>query len=158
MSAISQNRPVVIEIKGLKTSHFKEKKTAPRDREEIGSMGHVERPQSEPANNDIQLGLTLCGCQNQPFRPPADWFDPEINPRLADFCRHYSLHFVPCRPGKPEHKGKVERAVAYIRNNALKGRRFRSLAEENFFLQRWETNIADKRIHGTTRQQGAACF
>src|ERR1700757_1292873 len=58
VSAISQNRPVIIEIKGLKTSHFKEKKTAPRDREEIGSMGHVERPQSEPANNDIQLGPT----------------------------------------------------------------------------------------------------
>jgi len=88
----------------------------------------------------------------------ADWFDPEINPKLADFCRHYGLHVVPCRPGKPEHKGKVERAVAYVRNNALKGRRFRSLAEENLFLQRWETNIADKRIHGTTRQQVAACF
>jgi len=56
MSAISQNRPVIIEIKGLKTSHFKESKTAPLDREEIGSMGHVECPQSEPANNDIQLG------------------------------------------------------------------------------------------------------
>jgi hypothetical protein len=48
--------------------------------------------------------------------------------------------------------------VAYVRNNALKGRRFRSLAEENLFLQCWETNIADKRIHGTTRQQVAACF
>jgi hypothetical protein len=23
--------------------------------------------------------------------------------------RHYNLHMVPCRPGKPEHKGKVER-------------------------------------------------
>src|ERR1700756_4690635 len=56
VSAISQNRPVIIEIKGLKTSHFKENKTAPRDLEENGSMGHVERPQSEPANNDIQLG------------------------------------------------------------------------------------------------------
>jgi transposase len=56
----------------------------------------------------------------------ADWFDPEINPKLADFCRHYKLHVVPCRPGKPEHKGKVERGVAYLRNNALKGRRFRS--------------------------------
>jgi hypothetical protein len=56
VSAISQNRPVIIEIKGLKTSHFKESKTAPLDREEIGSMGHVECPQSEPANNDIQLG------------------------------------------------------------------------------------------------------
>jgi hypothetical protein len=56
VSAISQNRPAIIEIKGLKTSHFKEKKTAPRDRDGNGSMGHVERPQSEPANNDIQLG------------------------------------------------------------------------------------------------------
>ncbi|MFY9986337.1 MAG: IS21 family transposase [Chthoniobacterales bacterium] len=88
----------------------------------------------------------------------ADWFDPEINPKLADFCRHYKLHVVPCRPGKPEHKGKVERGVAYLRNNALKGRRFRTLAEENFFLQRWEGSIADKRIHGTTRKQVAACF
>jgi transposase len=28
----------------------------------------------------------------------ADWFDPEINPKLADFCRHYGLHVMPCRP------------------------------------------------------------
>jgi transposase len=88
----------------------------------------------------------------------ADWFDPEINPKLADFCRHYGLHVVPCRPGKPEHKGKVERGVAYLRANALKGRRFKSLAEENLFLERWESQVADKRIHGTTRKQIAACF
>jgi transposase len=88
----------------------------------------------------------------------ADWFDPDINPKLADFCRHYNVHVVPCRPGKPEHKGKVERGVAYLRNNALKGRRFRSLAEENLFLQSWESSIADKRIHGTTRKQVATCF
>jgi transposase len=88
----------------------------------------------------------------------ADWFDPEINPKLADFCRHYGMHVVPCRPGKPEHKGKVERGVAYLRNNALKGRRFRSIAEENLFLQHWESSVADKRIHGTTRKQVAACF
>ena len=36
----------------------------------------------------------------------ADWFDPEINPKLADFCRHYGMHVVPCRPGMPHHKGK----------------------------------------------------
>src|ERR1700758_3619160 len=54
VSAISQNRPGIIEIKGLKTSHFKESKTAPLDWGEIGSMGHVECPQSEPANNNIQ--------------------------------------------------------------------------------------------------------
>jgi Integrase core domain len=36
----------------------------------------------------------------------ADWFDPEINPKLADFCRQYGMHVVPCRPGMPHHKGK----------------------------------------------------
>ena len=88
----------------------------------------------------------------------ADWFDPEINPKLADFCRHYGMHVVPCRPGMPQHKGKVERGVAYLRENALKGRRFRSLAEENHFLNYWESSVADKRIHGTTCKQVAACF
>jgi transposase len=35
----------------------------------------------------------------------ADSFDPEINPKLADFCRHYGMHVVPCRPAMPHHKG-----------------------------------------------------
>ena len=88
----------------------------------------------------------------------ADWFDPEMNPKLADFCRHYGMHVVPCRPWTPQHKGKVERGVGYVRNNALKGRRFKTLAEENLHLQRWESGVADKRIHGTTCKQVGACF
>jgi transposase len=88
----------------------------------------------------------------------ADWFDPQINPKLADFCRHYHIHAMPCRPRMPQHKGKVERGVSYVRGNALKGRRFKSLAEENLFLRQWEENVADKRIHGTTCKQVAARF
>jgi hypothetical protein len=88
----------------------------------------------------------------------ADWFDPDINPKLADFCRHYGMHVLPCRPGRPEHKGKVERGIAYVRSNALKGRRFKSLSEENRFLSHWESQVADKRIHGTTRKQVIALF
>src|SRR5271165_3535675 len=56
LSAIGQTRPAIIEINGLKTSHFKESKTAPFHRGEIGSMGHVQSPQSESANNDLQPG------------------------------------------------------------------------------------------------------
>jgi predicted transcriptional regulator len=37
----------------------------------------------------------------------ADWFDPEINPKLADFCRHYRLNVMPCRPYRPQHKELV---------------------------------------------------
>jgi hypothetical protein len=54
---ISQNHPGIIEIKGLKTSHFKECKTAPWGMEQTGSMGDVECPQSEPANNDLHLAI-----------------------------------------------------------------------------------------------------
>lgn len=88
----------------------------------------------------------------------ADWHDPEINPKLAEFCRHYGVSVLPCRPATPQHKGKVERGVAYVRNNALKGRRFATLEAENAHLAHWESQVADTRIHGTTCKQVAALF
>jgi transposase len=83
----------------------------------------------------------------------ADWFDPEINPKLADFARHYGTVILPTRPGMPRHKGKVENGVKYVQNNALKGRQFSSLGEQNQFLEQWERAVADTRIHGTVREQ-----
>ena len=88
----------------------------------------------------------------------ADWYDPAMNPKLADFCRHYGMTPMPCRSYTPQHKGKVERGVAYAKNNALKGRRFASLGEQNAHLLQWEEQVADKRVHGTTRRQVAAVF
>ena len=77
----------------------------------------------------------------------ADWYDPEINPKVAEFCRHYGTVI-----------GKVEAGVKYGQNNALKGRSFTSLAEQNLFLSDWERTMADTRIHGTTRQQVIKVF
>lgn len=88
----------------------------------------------------------------------ADWYDPTMNPKLADFCRHYGMTPMPCRAHTPQHKGKVERGVGYAKNNALKGRKFASLAEENTHLLHWEVQVADKRVHGATRRQVAAMF
>ena len=36
--------------------------------------------------------------------------------------------FLPTRPYTPRHKGKVENGIDYVQDNALKGRRFASLA------------------------------
>ncbi len=83
----------------------------------------------------------------------ADWFDPELNPKIIAFARHYNFVFLPTKPYTPRHKGKVESGVKYVKNNALKGRSFASLAEHNRFLLHWERQVADTRIHGTTRQQ-----
>ena len=85
-------------------------------------------------------------------------YDPELNPKLRDFAAHYGTCILPSRVRTPRHKGKVERQVGYAQDNALKGRSFKSLAEQNAHLRDWETNVADKRIHGTTRHQVQRMF
>ena len=88
----------------------------------------------------------------------ADWFDPELNPKIVAFCQHYATVILPTKAYTPRHKGKVERGVDYVQDNGLKGRTFDSLAAENRFLTEWEATIADTRIHGTTRQQVGKLF
>jgi transposase len=88
----------------------------------------------------------------------ANWADPELNPKLIDFARHYCTTIMPCLPGVPEHKGKVENSVKYVKENALAGRKFSSLAELNLALAHWEKTVADLRIHGTTKRQVAQLF
>lgn len=83
----------------------------------------------------------------------ADWYDPEIHPKLQSFAAHYGTVFLPTKPYTPRHKGKVESGVKYAKNNALKGRVFDSLTAQNAFLADWETRIADTRLHGTTKRQ-----
>jgi len=83
----------------------------------------------------------------------ADWYDPELNPKLAEFARFYGTVILPCKPGMPRHKGKCEAGVDYAQENAVKGRRFESLGAQNIYLAEWERNVADTRIHGTIHQQ-----
>ena len=90
--------------------------------------------------------------------PQADWYDPEIHPKLRSFAVHYGTAILPTRPYTPRHKGKVESSVKYVKNNGLKGRSFASLAEQNAYLDEWEQSVADTRIHGTTKQQVQAQF
>ena len=85
-------------------------------------------------------------------------YDPELNPKLRDFAAHYGTCILPSRVYTPRHKGKVERQVGYAQDNALKGRTFKSLAEQNAYLREWETQVADQRIHGTMRRQVQRMF
>jgi len=88
----------------------------------------------------------------------ADWYDPDLNPKIQEFCRHYGTVVLPTRVRTPRHKGKIERGVGYAQCNALKARTFTSLAEQNRFLAEWESTVADTRIHGTTRKQVGKVF
>lgn len=86
------------------------------------------------------------------------WADPELNPKLRDFALHYGIAILPCRPKTPEHKGKVENSIRYVRQSAVTGRKFASVAALSLALREWEDTVADLRIHGTTRRQVAAMF
>jgi len=88
----------------------------------------------------------------------ADWFDPDLNPKILAFCKHYGTVVLPTKVRTPRHKGKIERGVGYAQDNALKGRTFDSLSDQNRFLLAWETSVADTRIHGTTRKQVGKFF
>ncbi len=48
----------------------------------------------------------------------ADWYDPDLNPKLRSFCEHYGTVLLPTKPRTPRHKGKVERGVDYVQENA----------------------------------------
>jgi transposase len=87
-----------------------------------------------------------------------DFADPELNPKLREFARHYGVAILPCLPRTPEHKGKVENSVGYVKGNALAGRVFDALAAQNQHLAHWEKTVADVRIHGTTKRQVVALF
>jgi transposase len=88
----------------------------------------------------------------------AHLYEPELNPVYRQFAEHYGFLALPCLPGKPQHKGKVESGVGYTQDNALKGMRFKSLEEQNAHLRNWNRTWARTRIHGTTKQQVWAMF
>ena len=88
----------------------------------------------------------------------ADWFDPELHPKIRSFCQHYGCSILPTKPYTPRHKGKVESGVNFVQSNGLKGHSFTSLPKENQHIWHWELTVADTRIHGTTRKQVGKLF
>jgi transposase len=85
-------------------------------------------------------------------------YDPDVNELYMAFARHWGFVPLPSRPRHPQEQGVTERGGGYLKDNALKGRRFDSLEELDGFLKRWNRTVARVRIHGTTRKQVYAHF
>jgi transposase len=80
-------------------------------------------------------------------------YDPDNNTIYQAFAAHWGFTSLPTQPRHPQENGKQERSGGYVKDNALKGRRFDSLDEHNAFLRQWNRTVARLRIHGTTRRQ-----
>jgi transposase len=87
-----------------------------------------------------------------------DIYDPSLNPLYRDVLAHYNVTALPCKVRDPDRKGKVESGVGHTQKTPLKGKKFEGLEEGQAYLDHWEENWADKRIHGRTKRQVAAMF
>ena len=83
----------------------------------------------------------------------ACFYDPDSHDVYLAFAAYWGFTPLPTQPRTPQENGKQERSGGYVKDNALKGRRFDSLDAQNAFLRQWNRTIARLRIHGTTRRQ-----
>jgi hypothetical protein len=73
-----------------------------------------------------------------------------FNEELLRFAAHYSFQPVACRPYRAKTKGRVERAVSYLRGSFFYARQFRDLEDLNTQCAAWLEDTANARVHGTT--------
>ncbi len=75
-----------------------------------------------------------------------------FNEKLLAFARHWG--FVPraCAPYRARTKGKTENGVGYVKKNAIAGRSFADWEAFEAHLARWEREVANARVHGTTEE------
>ena len=69
-----------------------------------------------------------------------------FHPQLLELCGHYHFEPRPCAPARGNEKGKVERAIQYLRHGFFAARRFSSLDDLNAQLQGWLEHTAHQRL------------
>jgi transposase len=68
-----------------------------------------------------------------------------FHPRLLEFCAHYHCLPRPCAVRAGNQKGRVERAIRYVRESFWAGRSFTTLQECNRQVLLWRDEIAHRR-------------
>lgn len=68
-----------------------------------------------------------------------------FHPRLIELCSHYHFQARPCAPARGNEKGRVERAIRYIRESFFYGRVFTTLEDFNAKAWRWRDEVAHTR-------------
>ena len=90
------------------------------------------------------------------LRANAD--DPLVQQAYRECAEHYGFLITPCRPATPQHKGKVENGVHYLKRNFLAGRPPTTQTQANQDVRTWCNTTAGLRRHGTTKEQPLVRF
>lgn len=86
------------------------------------------------------------------------YHDPVLSEPFKKLARHYGFKISPCRVRTPQHKGKVESNVKYVKKSLCDGTSWTNLRDMNQRALRWVVEVAGTRIHGTTKKQPLKVF
>jgi transposase len=90
---------------------------------------------------------------------PSHQGQPRFNERFLDLAAYYGFSPRACRPYRARTKGKDERMVGYIKSNFfVRYHVFESWPHLNQLAERWLTEEADPRVHGTLKEVVAERF
>lgn len=82
----------------------------------------------------------------------------QFNDKLIAFAKHWRFSPRACAPYRARTKGKTESGVGYVKKNAIAGHSFLSWEAFEAHLDRWEREVANIRVHGTTGEAPIARF
>lgn len=68
-----------------------------------------------------------------------------FHPRILELAGHYHFAPKPCAPYRGNEKGKVERAIQYLRHSFFDARRYTSVADLNVQVAEWTARVAFAR-------------
>jgi len=68
-----------------------------------------------------------------------------FHPRFLELSAHYHFATLPCRPARGNEKGRVERAIQYVRSSFFAARPFTTLEDFNRQALAWRDQIAHQR-------------
>lgn len=75
---------------------------------------------------------------------------PIFNGRYLDFARNHGCQLRACNPHSPHEKGRVEKAVDYVKHNFLAGLELSSPEALNAAAKLWLSTVANVRLHRET--------
>jgi transposase len=72
-----------------------------------------------------------------------------FHPEALAMAHHYGFRIRLCRPFRAKTKGKVERDVPFVRERLVRGHAWRDHDQANREWQRWNDDVARRRVHAT---------
>jgi hypothetical protein len=113
------------------------------------TIGAIESMLREMGGTPIKITSDNPKC----FALEASQYEPVLNPGFELFATHYNIKIECLPPRDPEKKGKVERMMPYVRRlYEAHGPEWLGIEESEQFLSK-KLEVANLRIHGTTRKK-----